>query len=240
MRTTRAAGQIDALENQLNVYDLRKRDEDSLGALLRAQTVVVRQGAFKFLTDSQDVFELVTAGDLFGPDVHFALTNEQFHAKSLLPELTLCGVPHAEFEKLMIERPALNSIVVRLLAHKSMMARVSFHWAKKSLRERALLTLAQLRTRFGVRYGQFKMIDLPLTKIDLASLMSTVQESAVRVLSEFREDGLISQNGKRIVILDNDRLDRMCEDIRRRDKENSLTGGEGAPKENSTRPSSKD
>lgn len=202
------------------MLELRKRDEDDLSQLIRTHTIVIRQGAFKVVAPPNEILQIVGAGDLYGPDLSYdAEPLSSVGAKSLMPEVTVCAVSNPLFEHWMLDRRLLLNTVLKSLATRNMSARQAFHWAKKSLRERAILTLWLLRQRWGTRYGQFRMIDLPLTKIDLASLMSTVQESAVRVLSEFREDGLISANGKRIVILDNDRLDRLREEILRADRE---------------------
>lgn len=219
LRLSRPSERATAVEPGLEMLEFRKRDEKELGAILRTHSLIVRQGALKVVTEAGDIVKLVAGGDFFGPEVFFSGSPAvMIGAKSLMPELTVCALPHGGFESLMTERPSLNHAVIRSLAQQLMMTRLAFHWAKKSLRERAVLTLHHLRERFGVRYGQFRMIDIPLTKIDLASLMSTVQESAVRVLSEFREDGLISANGKRIVILDNARLDRLRSDIDERER----------------------
>lgn len=217
------------------MIELKKRDESDLSQLVTTHTFVVRQGAFKVMTPSRDVIQLVGPGEFFGPEVHFSDVKPNLIGKSLMPELTLCTIPHADFEKLMSVRPALTHLVLTTLARRSLASQLSFHWARKSLRERAVLVLHYLRERFGVRYGQFRMIDVPLTKIDLASLMSTVQESAVRVLSELREDGLISSNGKRVVILDNDRLDRMREEILRPTADEEEPPAPAGTRENASR-----
>lgn len=213
LRASRPHGQTDTPEKDLRTLRLKKRDEATLTDLLRNNALIIRQGAIKLTNISGDVLALSAKGDVTGPEVHFSEAKEIIQAKALVPEIEVCLLPWTSFEKFLFERPTLGTSVFRQLATNNMMARTSFHWSKKSLRERALLILHQLRDRFGVRYGQFQMIDLPLTKIDIASMMSTVQESTVRILSELREDGLISSNGKRIVILDNDRLDQMVHEI---------------------------
>jgi len=219
LRLTRSEDKRNIPEPELRMLELRKRDESELTELVRNETFVVRQGAFKAISETHEITELVAAGELFGPEIHFKSSPDLFAGKSLMPEITVCTVPSTIFERWMGERPALNRLVLQTLAQRNIDVRIAYHWARKTLRERAIMVLYHLRERFGVRYGQFRMIDVPLTKIDLASLMSTVQESAVRVLSEFREDGLISANGKRIVILDNDRLNSLRQEILVRDRE---------------------
>lgn len=175
--------------------------------------MTVRQGSLKVISREGDVLQIVVPGEMFVVEAHLAQSSHALGAKPLIPEIEVCALPWTAFDRLLSERPELLKTVMRLMARQSLMSRIAYHWARRSLRERAVLTLSYLRDRYGVRYGQFKMIDVPLTKIDLASLMCTVQESAVRILSEFREDGLISSNGKRIIIVDSDRLDKMAAKI---------------------------
>lgn len=213
LRASRPHGQSDLPEKELRLVRLKKRDESTLTELLRSNAFIVRQGAIKLINSQGDILAVCAKGEITGPEVHFSETKDNVQAKALVPEIEVCLLPWTSFEKFLFERPILGTSVFRQLATSNMLSRTSFHWSKKSLRERALLILHHLRNRFGIRYGQFQMIDLPLTKIDIASMMSTVQESTVRILSELREDGLISSNGKRIVILDNDRLDQMVSSI---------------------------
>ncbi|MBX2988995.1 MAG: Crp/Fnr family transcriptional regulator [Bdellovibrionaceae bacterium] len=218
---------------------IKKRDEDSFTHLLKTHSIVVRRGAFKVTTENGDILALAAGGDLIGPAMHLSRMEVRLRAKALMPEIEVCAMPWNHFEKLMDGRIPLLKLVQVQLATNLMTMSVAAHWAKKSLRERALLVLKVLRDRFSVRYGQFKMIDIPLTKIDIASLMSTVQESAVRVLSEFREDGLIAANGKRIVILDNVRLDRLVQEIHERDRQKA-EGEENGLEESPNSPQSHD
>lgn len=213
LRLTRTQGRQDSPEPELKSFLFRKKDDGDLTALMRDNVMTVRQGSLKVTTQESEVLQIITPGEVFGLEVHLTQSPVPLAAKPLIPEIEVCALPWTAFDRLMQERPDLQRIMLKLMARQALTSRIGYHWARRSLRERAILMLVHLRDRFGVRYGQFKMVDVPLTKIDLASLMCTVQESAVRILSEFREDGLISSNGKRIIIVDNERLDKMAQKV---------------------------
>jgi CRP-like cAMP-binding protein len=231
LRLSRPADQLNTPEAGLSTYRFKKREDEKMSEFARKHIFVVREGCFKMVVENGDILNVVASGELYGIESHFAELNKKIHSKPLVPEVEVCAMTVSDFETLLGQRPALQKSVLRFMARGALISRIGFHWPKKSLRERTVLTLIYLRDRFGVRYGQFKMIDVPLTKIDIASMMCTVQESAVRILSEFRKEGLISANGKRIVILDSDRLDRMGLEIADRElNRNQLRNRDGATK----------
>jgi CRP/FNR family transcriptional regulator len=49
--------------------------------------------------------------------------------------------------------------------------------------------------------------DLPLTRSDLSDLTSMSTESVIRILKDFKDDGIIEMNNKSITLLDLPRLD---------------------------------
>ena len=53
------------------------------------------------------------------------------------------------------------------------------------------------------------MLGVILSREDYANLVGTATESAIRILSQFKKEGLIETSGKRIKILDKERLSRI-------------------------------
>ena len=52
-------------------------------------------------------------------------------------------------------------------------------------------------------------IRLTLTREEIANLIGTATESAIRLISEFKNDGLIEVEGRNIKILNQDRLKKL-------------------------------
>ena len=76
--------------------------------------------------------------------------------------------------------------------------------AQKSVRERLAETLLKLKTEFGVNNDGH--IDIALTREELANIIGTATESVIRILSEFKSEKIIELYGRRIRIIDENKL----------------------------------
>jgi CRP-like cAMP-binding protein len=78
--------------------------------------------------------------------------------------------------------------------------------AQKNVRERLAEILLFLKDDFSL--DESGVLQISLTREELANITGTATESAIRLLSEFKEDKMIALNGRKITILDEDRLRR--------------------------------
>lgn len=76
--------------------------------------------------------------------------------------------------------------------------------AQKNVRERLAEILLFLKDDFGLDADG--ILQISLTREELANITGTATESAIRLLSEFKEDKMIALNGRKITILDEKRL----------------------------------
>jgi len=80
--------------------------------------------------------------------------------------------------------------------------------AQKSVRERLAEVLLSLREDFGL--DDDNVLQIHLTREELANLIGTATESVIRLLSEFKNDQLVGLQGRKIKILDEARLKRIA------------------------------
>lgn len=80
--------------------------------------------------------------------------------------------------------------------------------AQKSVRERLAEVLVSLKKNFGL--NEDGVLQIYLTREELANLIGTATESVIRLLSEFKQDKLIELQGRKIKILDEIRLTRIA------------------------------
>ncbi len=71
--------------------------------------------------------------------------------------------------------------------------------AQKTVRERLAEVLVLLHNEFGI--DENKILQITLTREELANIVGTATESVIRLLSEFKQDELIELNGRKIKIL---------------------------------------
>lgn len=80
--------------------------------------------------------------------------------------------------------------------------------AQKTVRERLAEVIIHLRKEFNLDRENY--LQITLTREELANIVGTATESVIRLLSEFRQDGLIELTGRRIRILDEKTLVRIA------------------------------
>ncbi|HBF87109.1 MAG TPA: Crp/Fnr family transcriptional regulator [Bacteroidales bacterium] len=80
--------------------------------------------------------------------------------------------------------------------------------AQKSVRERLAEVLLILKETFEVDNN--KTLQISLTREELANIVGTATESVIRLLSEFKNEKLISFEGKRIKLIDIERLTKLA------------------------------
>ncbi len=76
--------------------------------------------------------------------------------------------------------------------------------AQKSVKERLAEILILLKTEFGVDNNE--LINLALTREELANIVGTATESVIRILSDFKSEKIIELYGRRIKIIDENKL----------------------------------
>lgn len=79
------------------------------------------------------------------------------------------------------------------------------------VRSRVAATLWILKSLYGEKTPQGAVLDLDLTREEIAHLASTVYESVIRTLTKFKKDGLIRLEGRKIWILDEVQLARAAQ-----------------------------
>jgi len=80
--------------------------------------------------------------------------------------------------------------------------------AQKTVRERLAEVLILLKNQFDV--DNDKVLQINLTREEIANIVGTATESVIRLLSEFKNENLIDLHGRKIKILDDTRLNRIA------------------------------
>jgi len=97
----------------------------------------------------------------------------------------------------------LSSEVVRQM---DQMDRFAFLTA----RQRLAGLLLELDDRFGARRVGVSPVEVALTREEVAALAGVAMETAIRLLGEFRDEGLVQLDGRKITLLQPDRLTRIA------------------------------
>jgi CRP/FNR family transcriptional regulator len=82
--------------------------------------------------------------------------------------------------------------------------------AQKSVRERLAATLLLLIDTYGTS-GPDNTLKIELSREEIASLVGTATETVIRLISDFKTEGLIITNGKKINIQNEQALRAIAE-----------------------------
>ncbi|WP_139925390.1 Crp/Fnr family transcriptional regulator [Hymenobacter sp. DG01] len=168
----------------------------------------IHQGKVKISKISADgkeqIVRLAKEGDVLG--YRSLMMGGNFStAATALTDCVVCLVPRADFFSIISQNPQFSQALMRLLAQAlGETEERLLHTAYKPVRERLAEALLMLHSLFHP--GTDARFSIPISRDDLAALMGTAKETASRLLSELREEGLVVTQGSRITVLDVARL----------------------------------
>jgi len=153
------------------------------------------------------IVKLVVKGELLGQ--RSLISDESSNLKATaLNDMELCFIPKSEIIDDLKKNPDFSFNVLQSMARDLKEADdVIVNMAQKSVRQRLAEVLVSINESFGTNPdGTLSVI---LSREDFASIVGTATESAIRVLSQFKKEGLISTVGKQIKIEDLNGLNNM-------------------------------
>ncbi len=181
--------------------------EDSLPQAL----LFINKGKVKTYKTNKDAKEYITSlhkeGDFLG---YHALLSETAYAESAmaLEDTEILIIPKQDFFALVYNDRDVSHRFIRLLANDlEEKEEQLLHLAYDTVRKRVADALLLLQKRY--QDPSSKEFAMPISRENLAGLVGTAKESVIRVLSEFKGDGLISTNQSEIKILDSVGLEKI-------------------------------
>lgn len=150
----------------------------------------------------EQIIKVSAAGDLLG---YKALISEQHYVLSgeALDDCVVCFIPKEDFLKLLKPGSAFYMEVLKAVcAENGIIANRMTEMAQRSVRQRLALSLLMLKDTYGLENDREGEIEINLTREDLANIVGTATESLIRLLNEFKREGLIETKGRKIRILD--------------------------------------
>jgi len=159
------------------------------------------------LDGKEQILRFAQKGDYLG--YRALVAQEPLFASAIAVEDTVaCFVPQRPFMDLIDEVPAISKELLVSLCHDLGVVEERVQsMAQKSVRERLAETLLFLHETFNS--GGDSVISISLPREDIANIVGTATETVIRLLSEFKSDKLIEMEGKKIRILEKQKLDRI-------------------------------
>jgi len=173
-------------------------------------------GKLKLYTTDQlgreQIVHLATNGDIMG--YRAVLGGDSLSCScSALEDSLVMGVPKETFLNALDTDAEFSFAVIRLLTQE--LRDAEHHLAvlaRKSVRARIAEVLLILADKFGYE-SDGETINVSLSREEMAGLVGTATETAIRLLHSLRDDGLLATTGKKIRLIDKSGLKRTAQDM---------------------------
>jgi CRP-like cAMP-binding protein len=154
----------------------------------------------------EQIFYVCTSGELLG---YHALLSEEHYPDSAatIEESEITFIPKDKFLEVVKSSTILSNKLLKALAHEfSVFINGMTSLATKTVRERVALNLLILDAKFKTTDKLNVPVEINMSRGDLANMVGTAKETLVRLLQEFKRDGLIESDGRIIRILNKKEL----------------------------------
>lgn len=157
--------------------------------------------------ESTPIIRLVEAGQTFGYREYFSGSRYSVSAQAA-SECRVCFVEKAVVDRLFANSPHLHrQFLKRMAADLAYTEQALVYAAQLSVRARIAQLLLELRDRHGqVDAAGNLVIDVPLSRQDLAGLVGARAESLSRAIKSLEAAGVAKFEGRRVVVADLDAL----------------------------------
>ena len=157
----------------------------------------------------EQIIKFIKGGDILG---HRSLLSEELVGLNAiaLEDMHVCFIPKGDILDTIKENNQFSLNLMKNISHQFNEANTLIsQMAQKPVKDRLAETLLHLEEVFGVDNEDF--IDVILTREEIANTIGTATESAIRLLSNLKKDGVIDLHGKRIKISNKSALKNISE-----------------------------
>ncbi len=171
----------------------------------------INKGKVKTFKTNIDGKEFITGlhkeGDFIG---YLALLEEGKYSESaaVLEDAEVCLISKDDFFTLIYKNPSVSKKFIKMLSDNlAEKENELLKLAYNSVRKRVAEALITLKKRY--QKDSTKDFTMSISREDLSNIAGTSPETAIRTLSDFKEEKLIQINGGSITILNPDKLGKM-------------------------------
>lgn len=164
----------------------------------------VRSGVSKLSKLSENgkdqIVKLATKGEVMGQRSVIAEESTNLSAVAV-QDMDVCFIPKESITSALHKNPNFTLEVLRHMAHDLREADdVIVNMSQKNVKQRIAEAFIYLKTNFGEDAEGY--LNLTLSREDIANVVGTATESAIRIISEFKKKGYLRASGKKLGIAD--------------------------------------
>jgi CRP-like cAMP-binding protein len=154
----------------------------------------------------EQIIYVANTGELIG--YHAILSEDRYpDSAAALEESRISFIPKDDFLLVLQQSDSLSKRLLKTLSHEfAVLINGLTLFGQRSVRERLALQLVVLREKYKIDFHPGMPVVINMSRDDLASLVGTVRENVVRILTEFKHEEILRTEGRKIIILNVNKL----------------------------------
>lgn len=202
--------ELDYLYSKMTVQKYKRGQNIFVEGTIPNGVYFLKKGKVKKYKANRDgkeqIIYVYNTGELLGYPA--LLCEEPYSDSAAALEEALVGfIPKKNFLEILKQSAVLSQKLLINLSHDfGVLVNSIAAFAHKSVRERLALTLLVLKDKYRIIGEQAKPVEIILPREDLANIIGVALETLVRLLHNFKDEGLIETEGRKIRVLDSKKL----------------------------------
>jgi CRP/FNR family transcriptional regulator len=163
---------------------------------------------YKSLADGREqILNILSPGDMLGFD---SLYDDKYsYTAEVIQDTELCALKKNDLVALLTGNPEVNMKFIKVMTRELNRAQERIRdLGLKDAREKVATLLVTLYHS----KGESRSPGFTLSRQEISEMVGVAQETVIRILSEFRADGVIDTEGKNILVNDADALRTLAGD----------------------------
>jgi CRP-like cAMP-binding protein/CheY-like chemotaxis protein len=166
------------------------------------------KGKVKTYKTNEDAREYITGlhkeGDFVGY-LSLLENSNYFDSATALEDSEICVIPRQEFFALLYSNLGIATKFIQMLSsdvkeNEERLLKLAYNSVRKRVAESLLMLLDNYKKE---QAGSFSMA---ISREDLASITGASKETVIRTLSDFKEEGLVTLEGSKIMVMQENKL----------------------------------
>ncbi len=157
------------------------------------------------------IIRMAAVGEMFGESAIFDRLPYPSSAQAMEKTRALC-IKRSNFYIMMMKNP---DIAIKLIGELGLRLRESYDLIQNLAAQNVEKRIASLLVKFAQKISEHTDHEIKfafdLTRQDIADMTGTTVETAIRTMSRFKKQGLVTTEGRRLIIHDFERLQIVAE-----------------------------
>ena len=152
--------------------------------------------------DKEQIIYVANHGELIG--YHAVLSEERYpDSAAALEACSITFIPKEDFFAVLYRAPIFAQRLLKALSHEYTVLSNSISvFGQRTAAERLAIALIVLREKFKSKTTERQETFIDVSRNDLASIAGIAQENVIRLLKDFKSEGIIETKGRKIVVID--------------------------------------